>query len=149
MNTQAKINASVEQVVEAVLVSFGNELNAGMLAKAATAVAKVYGITVLNKDNETVDYIVRQQMTTNYLKSGTIDGQKSESAAGRVVTSEAAKTWLVKFFESKINGKVVSSSRGVSADVVADQARQLLGLERVVEVDDGADSDEDGQDDLS
>lgn len=133
---------SVENVVAAVMAQFGNQVTAGQIAKAATAVAAVLGVQT--KDGKA--YVIKQQMTTNYLRNGAFDGIKRESAAGVTISAADVEAWLTKYFNKVHNGIVVGSSKGASAASIADKAREMLNLKvgMAVEVDDEA--DETGED---
>lgn len=122
MNVQL---ADVEKTVQVVVAQFDDFVGAGAIAKMANAVFEILGVEKGDGSDEL--YQVTQQMMTNYVKNGLIDGQKRSSMKGEVVDKAAAAAWLTKYAAKKV-GLVVSggSSKGVAQSTVVARAREAL-----------------------
>jgi len=128
MNTQSNI-VSIERVVEAVLGHFGEQMGAGQIAKATNAALEI--LEVEKEDGQL--YQVSQNMMTNYGKNGAFDAQKRQSMAGVTFAQSDVATWLTKFLNKRINGIVVSSSRGIDKDAIVASVKQELSELRSIE----------------
>lgn len=131
MNTQSNI-VSIENVVALVLRHFGEQMGAGQIAKATNAACELLNV---EKDGEL--YQVTQNMMTNYGKNGTFDAQKRESMAGVTFAQSDVAAWLTKFLNKRVNGIVVSSSRGIDPKAIVASVREELNqLQQIEEQDD-------------
>jgi len=124
----------IEFATERALTNFGETLKASEIRDAVNVVLKAFSVEKVNEDdNEPVEYQVSQNMMTNYGKNGAFDAQKRQSMAGVTFAQSDVATWLTKFLNKRINGIVVSSSRGIDKDAIVASVKQELSELRSIE----------------
>jgi predicted methyltransferase MtxX (methanogen marker protein 4) len=94
----------IEFAAQRVLANFGEDLKASEIRDAANVVLKAFSVEKIGEDDELVEYQVTQNMMTNYIINGRIDGAKRKSAAQVRIANADVEAFIIKFVDARVNG---------------------------------------------
>jgi len=94
----------IEFAAQRVLGSFGEDLKASEIRDAVNVVLKAFSVEKIGEDDELVEYQVTQNMMTNYIINGRIDGAKRKSAAQVRIANADVEAFIIKFVDARVNG---------------------------------------------
>ena len=94
----------IEFAAQRVLANFGQDLKASEIRDAVNVVLKAFSVEKIGEDDELVEYQVTQNMMTNYIINGRIDGAKRKSAAQVRIANADVEAFIIKFVDARVNG---------------------------------------------
>jgi len=94
----------IEFAAQRVLANFGEDLKASEIRDAVNVVLKAFSVEKIGEDDELVEYQVTQNMMTNYIINGRIDGAKRKSAAQVRIANADVEAFIIKFVDARVNG---------------------------------------------